>query len=117
VLDYALGLLLVAAPWLFSFSHRGLATWLPVGAGISMIGIALFTDYELGLFPQIPMPVHLSLDVGIGVLLAVAPFAIGFLDHVWAPHLFVGLLVLGAALATDPEPSRSRLPVRVEDRR
>ena len=52
-LDYLMGVLLIASPWLFGFAGvaDGAATWLPV---------------ILGLVRKIPMPVHLVLDLGRG---------------------------------------------------
>lgn len=35
MLDYLIGILLIAAPWLFDFDRGGMETWIPVilGAG------------------------------------------------------------------------------------
>ena len=34
MMDYAMGLLLIAAPWLFRFNRGGAETWVPVILGI-----------------------------------------------------------------------------------
>ena len=114
VLDYTMGLLLVATPWLFGFAGiaDGAATWLPVALGLGVIAYSLFTNYELGAVRRIPMPTHLRLDLGGGVLLALSPWLFGFADGVWAPHLILGLLEVGAALVTQKYPryqARARL--------
>jgi hypothetical protein len=100
MLDYMVGALLVAAPWLFDFDRGGAETWVPVVLGAGAILYSAFTDYELGLVRSIPMPTHLMLDLGSGVLLAASPWLFGFADYVWEPHLMVGLLEIGTALMT-----------------
>lgn len=108
ILDYLLGALLILAPWLFDFSDAGAGTWLPVILGAGVIAYSLLTDYELGVLRQIPMSVHLMLDLGGGVLLAVSPWLFGFADEVWVPHLIFGLLEVGAALMTKTIPADER---------
>lgn len=104
-LDYLMGLLLIASPWLFGFADvGGAAVWLPVILGLGALAYSLFTDYELGLVRTIPMPTHLMLDLGSGVLLAVSPWLFGFAEAVWVPHLVLGLIEVGAALMTEKRP-------------
>ena len=103
--DYVIGVLLIAAPWIFGFAGEGIATWLPVLLGAGVILYSLFTDYELGAVHSISMPVHLVLDGAGGLLLAVSPWLFGFSELVWVPHLVVGLLEIGAAVTTHTAPS------------
>jgi hypothetical protein len=105
MLDYLVGALLVAAPWLFDFDRGGAETWVPVVLGAGAILYSVFTDYELGLVRSIPMPTHLMLDLGSGVLLAASPWLFGFADYVWEPHLILGLFEIGAALMTSRVPA------------
>jgi SPW repeat-containing protein len=105
MLDYLVGALLIAAPWLFDFNRGGAETWVPVILGAAAIVYSLFTDYELGAVRRIPMPTHLMLDLGSGLLLAVSPWLFGFSDYVWAPHLVVGLIEIGTSLMTRPVPA------------
>jgi hypothetical protein len=100
MMDYLIGVLLVAAPWLFNFDRGGAETWVPVILGAGVILYSLFTDYELSIARRIPMPTHLMLDLGGGLLLAVSPWLFGFSEWVWAPHLVVGLLEMGTSLMT-----------------
>lgn len=102
--DYLTGLLLIASPYLFGFAQGGIAQWLPMALGVAMLGLALLTDYEVGLMRVIPMPVHLGIDLVGGVLLAASPWLFGFSDRVYLPHLLFGLLELGAALTTRTQP-------------
>jgi hypothetical protein len=100
MMDYLIGVLLIAAPWLFNFDRGGAETWVPVILGASVILYSLFTDYELGAMRRISMPTHLMLDLGGGVLLALSPWLFGFSEYVWQPHLIVGLLEIGTSLMT-----------------
>ena len=108
-LDYIVGVLLTAAPWIFGFANDGAETWLPVILGAGAIVYSLMTDYELGVWRKISMRTHLTLDLLSGILLAVSPWLFGFADQVWAPHLIVGILEIGASLLT----KRSSTPERL----
>src|SRR5687767_4416014 len=107
-LDYLMGALLIASPWLFDFAMGGAETWIPVILGAGAILYSLFTDYELGASRQISMRTHLTLDLMSGALLAASPWLFGFADEVWQPHLILGLLEIGAALFTKTVPGTER---------
>jgi hypothetical protein len=100
MMDYLVGVLLIAAPWLFNFDRGGAETWVPVLLGASVIVYSLFTDYELGAVRRLAMPTHLMLDLGGGILLAASPWLFGFSEYVWEPHLIVGLIEIGTSLMT-----------------
>jgi hypothetical protein len=104
MLDYAMGVLLLAAPYLFGFATGGAKQWIPMALGAAMIGLALLTDYELGMARVISMPVHLGIDIASGVLLAASPWLFGFSQEVYWPHLILGLIEIGTAAMTDPRP-------------
>lgn len=112
MVDYVVGILLIAAPWLFDFSDGGAKMWIPIILGAGAILYSLMTDYELGAVRVIPMPVHLMLDIGSGVLLAASPWLFGFADQVWIPHLAVGLFEIVAGLTTQTAPERKRAIAR-----
>lgn len=99
--DYAMGILLLASPYLFGFATGGVKQWLPMILGVAMIGMALFTRYELGAVRVIPMPAHLAVDGLSGALLAISPWLFGFAGMVYLPHLILGLIELGASLTTE----------------
>lgn len=105
-LDYATGLLLVAAPWLLGFANGGAAQWVPVLLGAGTVAASLLTDYEWGVARVIPMPVHLMFDFGTGLLLAASPWLFGFAGLVFLPHLVVGLFEIVASLVTVTRPER-----------
>lgn len=112
VLDYLVGIALIAAPWLFGFaSLGGPAVIIPIVLGVGLIVYSLFTRYEWGPFGFIPMPVHLVFDVVASVFLAVSPWLFGFSDeapNVWLPHLLVGVTVVIVVLLSKPTPAKVR---------
>lgn len=107
-LDYLVGLLLIASPWIFDFAYGGAETWIPVALGAAAIVYSLFTDYEWGLSRKLSMPAHLTLDLLSGVLLAASPWLFGFADTVYKPHLILGILEIGASLLSSKHPSTRR---------
>jgi hypothetical protein len=107
-LDYIVGILLIAAPWLFGFYAGGAETWVPVILGASTIMYSLLTDYELGIARTISMRTHLVLDMLSGLLLLISPWLFGFADHIWEPHVIVGIIEIGAAMMTQKVPHTER---------
>lgn len=108
ILDYVIGLLLIAAPWLFGFASNGAETWIPVLLGLGVIGYSAFTDYEFAMVRSISMTTHLGLDVGGGLLLALSPWLFQFANQVWIPHVVIGVIEVGTALMTQTRPSPAR---------
>lgn len=100
VLDYLVGILLIAAPWVLGFADNGPATYVPVILGAGALAYSLFTNYELGLVRMIPFRVHMAFDVMSGLLLAMSPWLFGFADRVYLPHLLVGAFEVLAGLMT-----------------
>jgi hypothetical protein len=109
-LDYIMGVLLIASPWIFDFARNGAETWVPVCLGVATIIYSLLTKYELGAYPAITMRTHLMLDTINGIFLAISPWLFGFADYIWQPHLILGVLELGAVLMTKSEPGATRTP-------
>lgn len=94
-LDYIVGAVLIAAPWIFQFSDSGAATAIAIVLGIGLIAYSLFTDYELGVWKVAPMAVHNLIDVVAGSLLALSPWLFGFADE--GANYLVPLVVIGVA--------------------
>lgn len=105
VMDYIVGALLIASPWLFGFAAGGAETWVPVVLGAMTLVMSLMTDYELGLVPKIGVRMHLNMDLISGILLAASPWLFGFADYIWAPHLIFGLLEIIVSLTTLTSPA------------
>ena len=104
VIDYLVGLLLIAVPWIFGFAQGGMETWIFVLAGVGALIYSFFTEYELGVVKLIPMPMHLLFDAMSGIVLAASPWLFGFNDYVYLPHLLFGLFEIGASLITHKVP-------------
>jgi hypothetical protein len=104
ILDYLMGIFLIATPWIFGFANNTAAQWIPVTLGIVMIVMAFFTNYEMGVIKIISMRTHLTMDIILGLFLAVSPWLFNFDEIVYSPHLILGLLEVGLAMMT------SRIP-------
>ena len=104
IVDYLMGVVLIAAPWILDFADGGAEQWVPVILGAGVILYSLLTDYELGIAKVIPMSAHLGLDVLGGAFLAISPWLFGFADDIWWPHVLFGLLEIGAGLMTKTTP-------------
>jgi hypothetical protein len=107
-LDYLTGIVLMAAPWILGFANNGAAQWVPFVIGLSIILMALFTNYEASLVKSIPMSTHLTIDIIGGILLAASPWLFGFADFVFWPHLILGIFEIGAGLFTHKVPDYLR---------
>lgn len=107
VLDYLMGVVLIASPWLLNFRDADwqAAMYVPMAMGIAVILYSLMTDYELGAFHLIPMAGHLGLDIAGGLFLAASPWIFGFANEVYLPHLILGLAEVGAGVFTSTTPT------------
>ncbi|WP_292776094.1 SPW repeat domain-containing protein [Microbacterium sp. UBA6741] len=112
ILDYIVGVALIAAPWLFGFANvGGAAVIIPIVLGVGLIVYSLFTKYEWGPFGFIPMPVHLVFDIVASLFLALSPWIFGFAGealNVWLPHVVVGVAVIVVVLYSQPQPATTR---------
>ena len=93
-LDYIVGVVLVAAPWIFQFSGDAAATAVSIVLGVGLIAYSLFTNYELGVWKVAPMAVHNLIDVVAGGFLAASPWIFGFAGkgaNYWLPFVVIGV--------------------------
>jgi hypothetical protein len=106
MLDYPVGIVLIAAPWIFGFSDvGGAAVAVPIVLGVLVIVQSLVTDYELSVANLLPMQGHLAVDAIGGIVLALSPVIFGFTDegtNAWLPHVIAGVALVLAALMTQP---------------
>jgi hypothetical protein len=105
VIGIIIGVLLLFAPSIFGFIDSTAATTVAQLTGIFIILSELITVSPFGLLRLVPMRAHLVLDYITGIFLALSPWLFGFYNlsaNVWVPHLIVGILVVGYALATNP---------------
>ena len=102
-LDYIVGAVLIAGPWIFQYSDSGAATAISVVLGIGLIAYSLVTDYELGVWKIAPMAVHNLIDIVAGALLAVSPWLFGYADdgaNFWVPFVVIGVAAIFLGLTT-----------------
>jgi hypothetical protein len=104
VLDYLVGILLIAAPWVLNFADGSLAQQIPVTLGIITIVMSLLTRYEFSLFKIINFKAHLIVDFLSGAFLAASPWLFGFSDRVYLPHVLVGIVEICVVLLTQKAP-------------
>jgi hypothetical protein len=112
MIDYAVGVLLIVAPFILGFATGGPGMWVPIIIGLLVIGMSLFTDYELGLISRrISMRTHLAMDMATGFVLLASPWVFGFAHIIWWPHVLVGVAEIGIAAMTQRVPAdRAALP-------
>ena len=114
-LDYIVGAVLIAAPWIFQFSGDAAATAVSIVLGIGLIAYSLFTNYELGVWKIAPMAVHNLIDVVAGALLAASPWIFGFADkgsNYWLPFVVIGVAAIFLGLTTKQQGGYSYGPSR-----
>jgi hypothetical protein len=102
-LDYIVGAVLIAAPWIFQFSDIGAATVVSITLGVGLIAYSLFTNYELGVWKVAPMAVHNLIDIAAGALLAASPWLFSFADegaNAWVPFVVIGVAAIFLGLTT-----------------
>jgi hypothetical protein len=108
VMDYLVGILLIASPWIFEFNRGGMETWVPVVLGAGALVYSVMTDYEMGITRSLSMRTHLTMDLLSGILLAASPWIFGFADYIYGPHVVLGLFEIVASLMTKKEPAHQR---------
>jgi hypothetical protein len=108
LLDYLVGVALIAAPNLFRFAGvGGAAVWVPRVLGIGLIAYSFFTNYEWGVVKVLPMGYHLVVDAVAAAFLAASPFLFSFTHHginAWLPHVVVGVTVLAVVAVSQTHP-------------
>jgi hypothetical protein len=92
-IEYAIGVLLIAAPFLLHFKASA-AIAVSIVAGVLVLVIAASSDGPTSLVNSVPTSAHLLLDVGLAAVLVAAPFLFGF-NSESAPTAF--FIVLGVA--------------------
>jgi hypothetical protein len=120
VLEYIVGALFIAAPFLFNFDHNS-AIAASVVAGLALLAFTATSALPTGLVRQITPGVHVTVDLVFAVLLVALPFILGFRTEGAPTALFIiiGVLHLLVTIGTrfdrnavdepmeptDPEPS------------
>lgn len=103
VLDYLASGTSLAFPRLLGLHDAPWAAIVPRIDGVAGASYSLLTDYELGAFKVLPMPVHLTFDAAKGVFTASSPWLFGFVKkgtRYWLPHVLVGTADALAAITS-----------------
>ena len=109
VLEYAAGVVLIAAPFLFEFDSDA-ATALSIIVGVVVLALTASTVAPTGLAKVVPVEIHAVVDFALAVLLIAAPFLFGFSDNGTPTAFFivVGVVHLLLTIATrfrEPRPA------------
>ena len=112
VIEYLAAILLIAAPFIFSFDEDA-ATGVSVIVGVLVLIIASSTAWRTGLIRSIPVQAHVILDYLLALFLIAAPFLLGFADDDGTAAAFfitLGVVHLLLTIATrfvaDERPAR-----------
>jgi hypothetical protein len=100
LLDYLLGVLIMASPWLFGFSGQRAAPQLALALGGALLLVSALSNYEMGLVPLIPFPGQRFFDCVIGIALAGASWHFDMNGIAAAVFTTLGLGLLLSAVFT-----------------
>jgi FtsH-binding integral membrane protein len=106
-IEYLAAVLLIAAPFLFSFDS-GAATAVSIIAGVIVIAVAASTEGPSSLIDSIPIAVHVVLDFALAIALIASPFLFGFSGESAPTAFFIvlGVVHLLVTIGTRFKPAR-----------
>ena len=101
LVEYAVGVLLIAAPFVFGFDSDT-ATGISIAAGVVVLIVNGSTAMSTGLVKSIPVQAHVMLDYVLAILLIASPFVFAFDDDGTATAFFLvlGIVQLLLTIAT-----------------
>lgn len=106
MVEPVMAVLLIAAPWIFGFSHVDSATAIAVILGVVMLLMGSMTQWRPSLVKLIPLKTHFMGDLLVGAVLILSPFIFGFSDDGAATRFMIifGVIELMAAAGTRWDP-------------
>ena len=115
ILEYALGVLFIAAPFLFDF-NSGAATGMSVAIGVLILIFAAVSEGPVSLVNQLPLLLHVAMLYVLALLLVAAPFLLGFADEVAPRNFFIisGVWLLLITIGTRFRRSAPDAPARAD---
>ncbi|MDQ3734669.1 MAG: hypothetical protein M3400_11875 [Actinomycetota bacterium] len=118
ILEYAFGVLFIAAPFLFDFKS-GAATGMSVAVGVLILILAAVSEGPVSLVNQLPVLLHVVMLYVLSLFLIAAPFLLDFADEVAPRNYFIasGVVLLLITIGTRFRRSESVRPTRPEPRR
>lgn len=98
-----LAVVLIAFPWVLGYDDSDAATTVSVAAGVVVLLVGMSTRWRQSLVKLIPQRTHGMLDIGLGVLLVLLPFVLGYTEETGATvfHVVMGLGFVAAGALTN----------------
>jgi hypothetical protein len=115
IIEYAAGVFLIVAPFLFDYDE---GTAVSIVAGVALIFLAAVSEAPFGLIPQVPTGAHIVFDYLLAVLFIAAPFIFGFSDETGPTVVFIAggvaylLLAVGTRYLKETDTLRQQRKVR-----
>ena len=104
-LDYPVAISLMGLPFLLGLgASNPLALKISPVVGLAAFLLTVFTDHHLGMIRVLPYKLHLAVDLAVGVLFLVLPFALGFSGLDAAYYWLNGAAVVTVIGLSKPEP-------------
>jgi hypothetical protein len=115
ILDYALAILLLAAPSVVGFAGVQ-AKWAYIFGGV-LLAMAILTRYPLGIVKIIGLGIHGFVEILLAICLIAAPWYGNFARGVLSRNFYVmlGVLMLALWFITDFRGVRDRVPAVQSD--
>jgi hypothetical protein len=104
LLDYGVGVLLLAGPWIFNFNEvSAVVTYTMVAMGSIVLLLSLFTNYPLGIIKAVPFPTHGAIETVGAIGLLASPWVMDFAELDIARNLaiIVSVAYLGVIALTN----------------
>jgi hypothetical protein len=103
MLEPIIGVLFIAAPWIFGFSDASDATTVSIVLGALVLLTGLTTRWRMGVVRMLSLSAHRTMDLVVAAIAIVAPFVLGFSDNGAATRFLIimGVLEIGATLMTN----------------
>lgn len=103
-LDYPVAIALMVLPFLLGLgASNPLALVIAPVVGISAFLLTVFTDHQLGMVRVLPYRFHLAVDLAVGVVFLILPFALGFSGLDAAFYWINGAAVVAVIALSKPE--------------
>jgi SPW repeat len=103
MLEPVIGVLFIAAPWIFGFSDASDATTVSIVLGALVLLTGLTTRWRMGVVKMLSLGAHRMMDLLVAAIAILAPFVLGFSDNGAATRFLIimGVLEIGATLMTN----------------
>ena len=101
IIEYLVGVLFIAAPYLFGFEATR-ATTLSMVVGVVVLVVAAVSAGPTGLIDELPASAHVVIDLVLALFLIAAPFLLGFSEDGRATAFFIvtGVVHILVTIAT-----------------